>query len=230
MKDLKNNSIKHLGKIKLSDRYVSIKSLTLNPKEDVIAITATCPYQIEELESVEGENQDQIIKFNPPDLKNKDKNKTPYSFLFTHKKNTNTKVEYKYKERIELLHVGIKSLTSSLTHASFKKIFKKGIHNGWVYDMSVCKNKSILVSLGEDSVKVFNHTNEWEAHSTFEFEEQPLWIDLHPSGDQIAVGFKTGTRLYQHLDNELKLSFEKFGKATITIAYSNGGHLLATSK
>jgi hypothetical protein len=96
--------------------------------------------------------------------------------------------------------------------------------------MAVCKNKSILVSLGEDSVKVFNHTNEWEAHSTFEFEEQPLCIDLHPSGDQIAVGFKTGTRLYQHLDNELKLSFEKFGKATITIAYSNGGHLLATSK
>lgn len=77
---------------------------------------------------------------------------------------------------------------------------------------------------------MFNHTNEWEAHGTFEFEEQPLCIDLHPSGDQIAVGFKTGTRLYQLLDNELKLSFEKFGKATITIAYNHGGHLLATSK
>lgn len=123
----------------------------------------------------------------------------------------------------------LKSLVSSLTHASFNKIFNKGIHNGSVFDMSVCRNKSILVSLGEDSLKVFNHTNEWGAHSTYEFEEQPLCIDIHPSGDQIALGFKTGTRLYQHLDNELKLSFEKFGKATITIAYSYGGHILAAN-
>ena len=114
------NSIKHLGKVKLSDRYVSIRSLTLNSKEDVLAITAICPYQIEELESLEGENLDQVMKFNPPDLKNKDKGKAPYTFLFNHKKTTNTKVEYKYKERIELLYVGIKSLTTSLTHASFK--------------------------------------------------------------------------------------------------------------
>lgn len=163
-------------------------------------------------------------------MKPKEKGKPPQTFLFTHKKLVKTKKEYKYKERVELLHVTLKSLFSSLTHASFNKIFNKGIHNGSVYDMSVCRNKSILFSLGEDSLKVFNHTNEWGAHSTYEFEEQPLCIDLHPSGDQIAIGFKTGTRLYQHLDNELKLSFEKFGKATITIAYSYGGHILAASK
>jgi hypothetical protein len=96
--------------------------------------------------------------------------------------------------------------------------------------MAVCRNNSILTTLGEDSLKVFNHSNEWGAHSTFEFEEKLLCIDLHPSGHQIAVGFKTGTRLYQKLDNELKLSFEKFGKATITVAYSHGGHILAASK
>ena len=224
------HSIKYVGKVRLSDRYITIRSLVLNPKEDILAITAICPYQVEELETPEGENPDQPLKFNPPDLKVKEKGKSPHTFLFTHKKLIKTKKEYKYKERVELLYVSVKSLVTSLTHASFKKIFNKGIHNGCVFQMSVCRNKSILVTLGEDSMKVFNHTNEWGAHATFEFEEQPLCIDLHPSGNQISVGFKTGTRLYQLLDNELKLSFEKFGKATICIAFSKGGHILAASK
>ena len=137
--------------------------------------------------------------------------------------------EYRYKERVEILTVSLKSLTTNLKYATFTRLFEKGIHNGCVYNMAVCRNKSILISLGEDNLKVFNHTNEWNTHSTFEFQEQPICIDLHPSGDQIAVGFKTGTRLYQRLDSELKLAFEKFGKATITICYNRGGSILAAS-
>jgi hypothetical protein len=137
--------------------------------------------------------------------------------------------EYKYEQRIETLYVSLKSLTTNMVHASFKKLFNKGIHNGCVYNMSVWRNKSILTSLGEDSLKVFNFSTEWETASTYEFEEQPICIALHPSSWQIAVGFKTGTRIYQNLDSELKLSFEKFGKATIAIAYNYGGDILAAS-
>ena len=34
------NSIKYVGKVRLSDRYIAIRELVLNPKEDVLAITA----------------------------------------------------------------------------------------------------------------------------------------------------------------------------------------------
>ncbi|CAI2387801.1 unnamed protein product [Moneuplotes crassus] len=223
------NAVKFVGKVRLGERYITVKELCLNKSEDILGITAVCPYQVEECETTETENNENMSKFSPPDNKDPEKTKDGKTFLFTHKKTISTKKEYKFKERVEILYVPLKSLISSLTHAQFRKVFDKGIHNGCIYDMSVCRNKSVLVSLGEDAVKVFNHSNEWTTHNTFEFEDQPLCINLHPSGSQIAVGFKTGTRLYQQLDNELKLSFEKFGKATITIAYSHGGHLLAAN-
>lgn len=124
------NSIKFIGKIRLSDRYITIKSLVLNPTEDVLGITAICPYQVEELETSQTENSDNPIKFNPPYEKSKDKGKSNKTFLFTHKKTVSTKKEYRFKERVELLHVTVKSLVNNLTHAHFKKIFDKGIHNG----------------------------------------------------------------------------------------------------
>lgn len=102
------SSIKFVRKVRLSDRYITINSLILNPNEDTLAITAICPYQVEELESAEGENPDQPMKFNPPDLKT------------SKKKVISSQKEYKYKERVELLHVPLKSLVTSLNHASFK--------------------------------------------------------------------------------------------------------------
>jgi hypothetical protein len=133
------NSIKYIGKVRLSDKFISITSLLLNPKEDTLAITAICPYQIEELETQEGENPNQPLHFSPPDFKphqkdtqnsTKDSKKPPHSFLFTHKKLMKTKKEYKYKERVELVFVSVKSLVTNLTHATFRKLFDKGIHNG----------------------------------------------------------------------------------------------------
>lgn len=130
MKRQLNNTIKFIGKVRLSDRYIKIKSLILNPTQDILGITAICPYQVEELETAEVDNLDKPAKFNSPDDKLKEKGKAAHTFLFTHKKTINTKKEYKFKERVELLHVNVKSLATNLTHALFKKIFNKGIHNG----------------------------------------------------------------------------------------------------
>jgi hypothetical protein len=78
------NALKFLGKVRLSDRYISIKSLELNPKEDTIVITVVCPYKIEELGSGEGDALDQPMKFAPPE--SKVKGKSGHTFLFTHQK------------------------------------------------------------------------------------------------------------------------------------------------
>ena len=88
------HTIKYLDKIRLSERYTSIKNLTFNPNEDTLAITAVIPYHIEELGPTEDENYDQPTKFSPPvtsKVKDKDKNKKSHTFLFTHKKSVNAK-------------------------------------------------------------------------------------------------------------------------------------------
>ena len=59
--------------------------------------------------------------------------------------------------------------------------------------------------------------------SNFTFDEQPICIDIHPSSWQIALGFKSGVKIYQAHGKELKLSFEKLGKASVALAYSDGG-------
>lgn len=43
------------------------------------------------------------------------------------------------------------------------------------------------------------------------------------------MGFKSGIKIYQSLGKELKLSFEKLGKAALALAYADGGHLLVCS-
>lgn len=122
------NSIKFVGKVRLGERYITIKSLSLNTTEEILGITAVSPYQVEELETTEAENTEGLGKFNPPDEKGQ--GKSSRTFLFNHKKTVKTKKEYKFKERVEILYVPVKSLVSSLTHAQFRKVFNKGIHNG----------------------------------------------------------------------------------------------------
>ena len=86
------HQIKYLEKIRLSERYINIKNLTFNPKEDTLAITAVSPYHIEELGPTEEEGPDQPMKFSPPVAsKVKDKAKKSHTFLFTHKKSINAK-------------------------------------------------------------------------------------------------------------------------------------------
>lgn len=45
-------------------------------------------------------------------------------------------------------------------------------------------------------MKLWTHTNEWRAVSNFDLEEQPLCLDVHESGWQLALGFRTGMRIY----------------------------------
>lgn len=52
-------------------------------------------------------------------------------------------------------------------------------------------------------------------------------MDVHPSSWQIALGFKSGIKVFQNLEKDLKLQFEKFGKAALAVSYADGGQLLA---
>lgn len=84
------HTLKLIGKIRLSEKFLSIKSLTFNPKEDLLAITAICPYSIEELTTSEDDPTEVPSKLANPS-KPKDSTKKQYTFLFTHKKEVTSK-------------------------------------------------------------------------------------------------------------------------------------------
>ena len=94
--------------------------------------------------------------------------------------------------------------------------------------MAECRNKSSFYTISEGNcLKLWTHTNDWKSSCSFLFDEQPIALDVHPSSWQLAIGFKSGLKIYQCLDKELKLCFEKLGKAALNMAYSEGGNLLA---
>ena len=67
--------------------------------------------------------------------------------------------------------------------------------------------------------------------STYEvvaqLSEELLTMSLHPAGYQIAISFKERVRLYNILQDGLRVLREISMKAANVLQFSHGGHLLA---
>jgi hypothetical protein len=65
--------------------------------------------------------------------------------------------------------------------------------------------RSIIVTLAKDKTcKFWEYGSEIKGIFSNTFIESPNCCSLHPLGNQLAIGFKDGLRIYYCLENELK--------------------------
>lgn len=91
--------------------------------------------------------------------------------------------------------------------------------------------KSVYASCSSDkTVKFWNYQDEMRGLFSIEFDNEPNYISLHPSGLFIAISFQMNLKIFAILNQSLVLLKELvLGSCTIC-KYSNKGHYLATNE
>ncbi|RLO00088.1 hypothetical protein DYB28_012471, partial [Aphanomyces astaci] len=102
-----------------------------------------------------------------------------------------------------------------------------GTHCGGILTFDICLQKSIIVTCGTDkTIRSWNyHLAAYEVVA--QLSEEPTTISLHPAGFQIAIAFKERVRLYNILQDGLRVLREVSMKAANVLQFAHGGHLLA---
>ncbi|RHZ24125.1 hypothetical protein DYB26_007258 [Aphanomyces astaci] len=102
-----------------------------------------------------------------------------------------------------------------------------GTHCGGILTFDICLQKPIIVTCGTDkTIRSWNyHLAAYEVVA--QLSEEPTTISLHPAGFQIAIAFKERVRLYNILQDGLRVLREVSMKAANVLQFAHGGHLLA---
>lgn len=161
----------------MSKRLCGIRNFVLSPDERLLGIVAVYPYNIV------SNADDEFHKKNGPQtagapIVTKRADDAGPSYVFSHDEDAQIQL-FRYEERVELIYVDLAALQPTVV-----KVFNKSLHNSSILSMTCCSNKSMIgvVSKG-NQMKFWSHTNDWKSLANFDFrEEQPICIDLHPSG------------------------------------------------
>ncbi|KAF0716881.1 hypothetical protein AaE_010975, partial [Aphanomyces astaci] len=113
------------------------------------------------------------------------------------------------------------------SHAEFRDLIPNGTHCGGILTFDICLQKPIIVTCGTDkTIRSWNyHLAAYEVVA--QLSEEPTTISLHPAGFQIAIAFKERVRLYNILQDGLRVLREVSMKAANVLQFAHGGHLLA---
>ncbi|CAB1097150.1 unnamed protein product [Ectocarpus sp. CCAP 1310/34] len=145
--------------------------------------------------------------------------------------NRGSEVMYVYSRTNEILTFNLGNmdvLDEGSNH--FHPLLQGGNHTSPVVALDVCLTKPIVVTVGGDRVlRVWSYLK-WKCEVVYEFRnEDPNCASLHPTGFQVAVGFKDRVRIYSLLMEGLRVLRDIPQKNCRAVAYANGGHLLAVA-
>ncbi|CAK4073129.1 unnamed protein product [Aphanomyces euteiches] len=135
-------------------------------------------------------------------------------------------VAYTSSQRLVTLSMGAIDVVQD-GHADFHDVIPNGTHCGSILTFDLCLQKPIVVTCGADkTIRSWNYLL-----STYEvvaqLSEELLTMSLHPAGYQIAISFKERVRLYNILQDGLRVLREISMKAANVLQFSHGGHLFA---
>lgn len=132
-------------------------------------------------------------------------------------------------EFLELDCAILEAINYSSTEA-VRPLYANGTFSGSVLDAGIAQNSDVIVCLGNDRlVKLFNYRNEEDELASLTLLRNGLCIDIHPTGLQIAVGFKEGLKIFFATIGEMRETVEKVGKECSCVRYSSRGDMLAAS-
>lgn len=123
----------------------------------------------------------------------------------------------------------LEAINYSSTEA-VRPLYANGTFSESILDAGIAQNSDVVVCLGSDRlVKLFNYRNEEEELASLTLLRDGLCIDIHPTGLQIAVGFKEGLKIFYATIGEMRETVEKVGKECSCVRYSSRGDMLAAS-
>ncbi|KAF0697626.1 Aste57867_11716 [Aphanomyces stellatus] len=135
-------------------------------------------------------------------------------------------VAYTNNQRLVTFSMGSIDVVQD-NNADFRDLIRNGTHCGGILTFDVCVQKPIVVSCGADkTIRSWNyHLSAYEVVA--QLSEELTTMSLHPTGFQIAIAFKERVRLYNMLQDGLRVLREISMKAANVLQFSHGGHLLA---
>ncbi|ETV84805.1 hypothetical protein H257_03896 [Aphanomyces astaci] len=141
--------------------------------------------------------------------------------------NCDTVVAYTSNQRLVTFAMGSIDIVQDNSHAEFRDLIPNGTHCGGILTFDICLQKPIIVTCGTDkTIRSWNyHLAAYEVVA--QLSEEPTTISLHPAGFQIAIAFKERVRLYNILQDGLRVLREVSMKAANVLQFAHGGHLLA---
>ena len=112
----------------------------------------------------------------------------------------------------------------------YKRLFMSGLHEGGIYGMASCKQRSILACISDGkNLRIWAHSNEWKGVNNYYLNDQPLSIDIHPTGFQLVLGYLTSFRIYFLGENSLVQAQKRSTKSSMNAKYNPGGNYLAVT-
>ncbi len=86
---------------------------------------------------------------------------------------------------IYLFNLAVVDAIKSVTKDPFEPLFEKGVHNGTILNLSLCPQRSILLTISSDkNAKLWEYSSEegYKELISFFFYDQPYSVSLHPTG------------------------------------------------
>jgi len=223
--DTLKNPPAHLKTAKLPEHIVSFKQLLINSSETFIAFVGKYPFQIKE----------KLFGSQPITQRKTKKNSKRGKEIDSGKSTPNLeeggidKRMYDYNLKYDVIWVSLSGLIDGNVMV-LNRIYPQGVHDGTVLEMASCNAKSEFVSIADGkNIRFWEHTNDWLGEENFYLDEQPLCVDWHPMGLQIALGFATGLRIYIIREGKLLLAYHRGTRQTTAIKYSSSGAFLVAA-
>ncbi|KDO22382.1 hypothetical protein SPRG_21013 [Saprolegnia parasitica CBS 223.65] len=140
--------------------------------------------------------------------------------------NCESAVAYTDTQRLVTFAMGSIDVVQDST-TEFRDLIPNGMHAGAILAVDVCLQKPLLVSCGVDkSLRSWNyHLGSYEVVAML--TEEPTTLSLHPAGFQVVVAFKERVRIYNLIQEGLRVLRDFSMKACSVLRFANGGHMFA---
>ena len=131
--------------------------------------------------------------------------------------------------KLDLYIVHLKKLENELPEAIFP-LFPASQHCGVVKDVCFSHSRTQIATIGEDRhVRIWHKLSVWTGIIDMKLQANPLAVALHPSGFQLAIGFKESFKVFSVLESELEAELDTVAKSCYAVSYSPGGKYLAVN-
>ena len=131
--------------------------------------------------------------------------------------------------KLDFYVVNLKKLENELADP-VSKLFPASQHLGMVRDVALSLAKNQVVTVGEDQhLRIWHKTTAWKGMIDYKLQENPYSVSLHPSGVQVALGFKETFKVFAVLESELLCELDHVVKSCYSVSYSPGGKYLAAN-
>lgn len=117
----------------------------------------------------------------------------------------------------------------SATTLKADNLFNMQQHSGQILCMDISTHRPVLLAGSKDQIISLWNFKTKSCEFSFQVDQAPICVALHPTGYQILVSTKEQVYLYNILHDDLRLCKNFLIKRCLSIAYAHGGHLFACS-